>query len=204
MNLQLDYLRTFIALAETKGFTKAGIQVNRSQTAVSMQIKRLESEIGKKLFDRIGKTVKLTAEGNILISYALRIAKEHDDAVRALSKPDPGFVMQKHKTVSLALFEGDCIFRTWAIEALEKAGLKYRIAYVSRSISGLLDAVRAGFAIAPIIRSNVPPDLKIVGIENGLPVMPVSNIVLHKTKKVTSEIIDCFSEHIIKSFREKI
>jgi DNA-binding transcriptional LysR family regulator len=87
---------------------------------------------------------------------------------------------------------------------LEKAGLKYRIAYVSCSISGLLDAVRAGFAIAPIIRSNVPPDLNIIGIENGLPVMPVSNVVLHKTKKTTSETIDCFSEYILKSFREKI
>ena len=80
MNLQIDYLRTFIALAETKSFTKAGIQVNRSQSAVSMQIKRLEDEIGKKLFERIGKTVKLTAEGHILIKYAMRIVKEHDDA----------------------------------------------------------------------------------------------------------------------------
>ncbi len=281
MNLQIDYLRTFIALAETKGFTKAGIQVNRSQSAVSMQIKRLEEEIGKKLFERIGKTVKLTTEGHILIKYAMRIVKEHDDAVRALSKPDlegfirfgspehytvgilpkllarfalaypdvlvemrcensdvikeavdkgeldigictqisdggqviyhdpvvwaadPGFIMQKHKTVSIAVFEDDCIFRSWAVEALEKSGISYRIVYVSRSISGLIDAVRAGFAIAPIIRSNVPTDLKIVGLENGLPVLPVSNIVLHKTKKVTSEIIECFSEHIIKSFGEK-
>ena len=47
MNLQTDYLRTFIALADTKGFTRAGRQVNRSQPAVSMQIKRLEDEIGK-------------------------------------------------------------------------------------------------------------------------------------------------------------
>ena len=281
MNLQIDYLRTFIALAETKGFTKTGIQVNRSQSAVSMQIKRLEDEIGKKLFERIGKTVKLTAEGNILIKYAMRIVKEHDDAIRALSKPDlegfirfgspehytvgilpkllarfasaypdvlvemrcensdkikeavdkgeldvgictqisdggqvishdpvvwvadPGFIMQKHKTLSIAVFEDDCIFRTWAIEALEKFGLIYRIVYVSRSISGLMDAVRAGFAVAPIIRSNVPPDLKIVGIGNGLPLLPISNIVLHKTKKVTSEIIECFSEHIINSFGEK-
>jgi DNA-binding transcriptional LysR family regulator len=198
MNLQIDYLRTFISLVETKGFTKAGIQVNRSQTAVSMQIKRLENEIGRKPFDRIGRTVKLTAEVNILIIHAMRIVKEHDDAVRALSKPnlegfirfgspehytvgvlpkllarfaesytdvlvemrcensdkikeaidkgeldigictqtsdggqvishdpivwavEPGFIMQKHKTLSLAVFEGDCIFRTWAIEALEK------------------------------------------------------------------------------------
>ena len=281
MNLQTDYLRTFIALAETKGFTKAGIQVNRSQSAVSMQIKRLEEEIGKKLFDRVGKSVKLTDEGHILIEYAMRIVKEHDDAIRALSKPDlegfirfgspehytigmlpnllarfasaypdvlvemrcensdvikeavdkgeldvgictqisdggqiishdpvvwaadPGFVMQNHKTVSIAVFEDDCIFRTWAIEALEKSGISYRIVYVSRSISGLIDAVRAGFAIAPIIASNVPSDLKIVGLDNGLPVLPVSNIVLHKTRKVTSEIIDCFSEYIIKSFKEK-
>ena len=95
---------------------------------------------------------------------------------------------------------GHCQNRTWAIAALEKAGISYRIVYVSRSISGLIDAVRAGFAIAPIIRSNVPPDIKIVSLENGLPVLPVSNVVLHKTKKVTSETIECFSEHIIKSF----
>ena len=105
MNLQTDYLRTFIALAETKGFTKAGIQVNRSQSAVSMQIKRLEDEIGKKLFERIGKTVKLTAEGNILIKYAMRIVKEHDDAIRALSKPDlEGFIRfgsPEHYTVGV-------------------------------------------------------------------------------------------------------
>jgi len=105
MNLQIDYLRTFIALAETKGFTKAGMQVNRSQTAVSMQIKRLESEVGKKLFDRIGKTVKLTAEGNILINHAMRIVKEHDDAVRALSKPNlEGFIRfgsPEHYTVGV-------------------------------------------------------------------------------------------------------
>jgi len=105
MNLQIEYLRTFIALAETKGFTRAGIQVNRSQSAVSMQIKRLEDEIGKKLFDRIGKTVKLTTEGHILIKYAMKIVKEHDDAVRALSKPDlEGFIRfgsPEHYTVGI-------------------------------------------------------------------------------------------------------
>jgi DNA-binding transcriptional LysR family regulator len=105
MHLQTDYLRTFIALADTKGFTRAGRQVNRSQSAVSMQIKRLEDEIGKKLFERIGKTVKLTAEGNILIKYAMRIVKEHDDAIRALSKPDlEGFVRfgsPEHYTIGI-------------------------------------------------------------------------------------------------------
>jgi DNA-binding transcriptional LysR family regulator len=281
MNLQIDYLRTFTALADAKNFTKTGKQVNLSQSAVSMQIKRLENEVGKKLFDRVGKTVRLTAEGSILIKYALRIIKEHDEAVAALSKPNlegnirfgspehytagmlpkllasfsrsypdvtiemrcensdvikaavdvgeldvgictqisdggqviahdpvvwaanPDFVLLKHKTLSLATFEEDCIFRRWALEGLEKAGIDYRIVYVSRSISGLLDSVKAGFAIAPIIGSNVPPDLKILGIEDGLPVLPVSNIVLHKSKINPLEIIDCFSKHLIKAFREK-
>ena len=58
-----------------------------------MQIKRLENEIGKILFERISKTVKLTAEGNTLINYARRIVKAHDDAVLALSKPGlKGFI----------------------------------------------------------------------------------------------------------------
>jgi len=87
MNLQIDFLKTFIAVADAQGFTRAGRQVNRSQSAVSMQIKRLEDEVGKPPFERIGKTVKLTVEGNMLISYAWRIVKEHDDAVMALCKP---------------------------------------------------------------------------------------------------------------------
>ncbi|MCG8685408.1 MAG: LysR substrate-binding domain-containing protein, partial [Desulfobacterales bacterium] len=124
----------------------------------------------------------------------------HDPVVWAAS---PDFVFQAHKPLSLATFEEDCIFRTWALEALDRSGIQYRIVYVSRSISGLLDAVKAGFAIAPIIKSNIPPELKIAGIEDGLPVLPVSNIALHKTKKLSSKIIDCFSEYVITSFREK-
>lgn len=281
MNLQIDFLRTFIAVADTRGFTKAGKQVNRSQSAVSMQIKRLEDEVGKPLFDRIGKTVKLTTDGTLLIDYARRIVKEHDDAILALSKPalkgfirfgspehytagvlpkllarfaaaypdvlvemrcensdeikravekgeldiglctqiqeggqvinhdpvvwvaDPGFIFEKGNVLCLAVFEEDCIFRTWALEALEKAGIHYRIVYVSRSISGLLDAVRAGYAVAPVVQSNVPPDLITVGTDNGLPVMPVSNIVLHKRKAPIPETVACFADYLIKSFRER-
>jgi DNA-binding transcriptional LysR family regulator len=281
MNLQIDFLRTFIAVADTKGFTRAGEQVHRSQSAVSMQVKRLEEEVGKPLFERIGKTVKLTGEGKVLIGYARRIVKEHDDAVRALTKPSlkgnirfgspehyttgvlpkllarfaasypdvfvemrcensdvikaavekgdldiglctqiheggqvihhdpvvwiaaPDFVFQKEKTLPLASFEEDCIFRSWALKALEKAGIGYRIVYVSRSMSGILDAVRAGFAIAPIIQSNVPPDLITLGPEDGLPVLPISDIVLHMMGEPVPETVTCFAEHLILSFRDK-
>ncbi len=87
---------------------------------------------------------------------------------------------------------------------MEKAGIKYRIVYVSRSISGIHDAVRAGLAIAPVVRSNVPQDHRVVGAEEGLPVLPVSNIVLHRIKRPVSETVECFAEHLIRSFRQKI
>ena len=281
MNLQIDFLRTFIAVADTCGFTRAGQQVNRSQSAVSMQIKRLEDEVGKPLFDRVGKTVKLTVEGDVLIKYARRIVTEHDNAVTALSRPalkgrirfgspehyttgvlpkllarfassypdvlvemrcdnsggikeaietgeldiglctqiheggqviyhdpvvwvaHPGFLPPHDRHLALAVFEEDCIFRAWALKAMEKAGMAYRIVYVSHSLSGILDAVRAGLAIAPVVRSNVPADLAILGIEKGLPVLPISDIVLHMANAPVPEPVTCFAEYLIKAFREK-
>lgn len=67
----------------------------------------------------------------------------------------------------------------------------------------LLDAVRAGFAVALVVQSNVPTDLITVGIENGLPVLPISNIVLHTIKAPVPETVTCFADYLIKSFREK-
>ncbi len=77
---------------------------------------------------------------------------------------DPGFIINKNKNIPMAVFEEDCIFRTWALKAMEKAGIEYRIVYVSHSMSGILDAVRAGLAIAPIVQSKVSrPTLQLLG-----------------------------------------
>jgi len=54
-------------------------------------------------------------------------------------------------------------------------------------MSGILDAVRAGLAIAPIVKSNVPADLSSVGIEKGLPMRPISDMVLHMIKAPASD-----------------
>lgn len=116
---------------------------------------------------------------------------------------NPGFIIQKEKALPLAVFEEDCVFRAWALKAVEKADLEYRIVYVSHSMSGILDAVRAGLAIAPIVQSNVPPDLTTIGLENGLPVLPISDIVLHTVKAPVPETVTCFADHLIRSFREK-
>jgi hypothetical protein len=58
-------------------------------------------------------------------------------------------------------------------------------------------------AIAAIVQSNVPEDLSMVGVEIGLPVLPISDIVLHMVNAPASESLTCFADHLIRSFREK-
>jgi DNA-binding transcriptional LysR family regulator len=71
--LDLDQLQTFIAIADTGSFTRAAEGVHRTQSAVSMQMRRLEDRIGKPLFEKDGRTNRLTEEGEKLLSYARRM-----------------------------------------------------------------------------------------------------------------------------------
>jgi DNA-binding transcriptional LysR family regulator len=71
--LDLDQLQTFIMIADTGSFTRAAEEVHRTQSAVSMQMRRLEERIGKALFEKDGRINKLTEEGERLLSYARRM-----------------------------------------------------------------------------------------------------------------------------------
>jgi DNA-binding transcriptional LysR family regulator len=71
--LDLDQLQTFIAIADTGSFTRAAEEVHRTQSAVSMQMRRLEERIGKPLFEKDGRTNRLSEEGDRLLSYARRL-----------------------------------------------------------------------------------------------------------------------------------
>ena len=88
MELQIDLLKTFLAIIDTGGFTNASQVVHRTQSAISMQVKRLEDMIGQPLFERIGRSFKLTTEGEVLVPYARRLLKLHEDAVAAMIKPE--------------------------------------------------------------------------------------------------------------------
>src|SRR5215468_6881509 len=84
--LDLDQLRTFVAIAETGSFTRAADVVFKTQSAVSMQMRRLEERIGKPIFERDGRASKLTEDGERLLDYARRIVKLNMDAVSAFSE----------------------------------------------------------------------------------------------------------------------
>ncbi|MEE3508931.1 LysR substrate-binding domain-containing protein [Pseudomonas sp. 10C3] len=87
-SIDSELLRTFVAIADEGGFTRAGEVVNRTQSAVSMQMKRLEEDIlQRSLFQKDGRTVSLTVEGQVLLGYARRILKLHSEVFNTLREP---------------------------------------------------------------------------------------------------------------------
>ncbi len=80
--LEPDLLRSFLAVAETGSFTAAAQRVRRTQSAVSMQIKRLEEAIGRPVFARDPpRRVGLTRDGEVLLGHARRILQAHREAL---------------------------------------------------------------------------------------------------------------------------
>jgi DNA-binding transcriptional LysR family regulator len=86
--IDVDQLRTFIAIAETGSFTKAADIVHKTQSAVSMQMKRLEERLDKPIFVRDGRASRLTEDGERLLDYARRIVKLNLEALATFSGPE--------------------------------------------------------------------------------------------------------------------
>ncbi|CAN7337800.1 LysR substrate-binding domain-containing protein [Bradyrhizobium sp. LjRoot220] len=82
--LDPDLLRAFIAVADHRSFTDAAASLNRTQSAVSTQIKRLEDQLGLKLFARSTNRVDLSVAGEGLVSYARRILSLGEEAIQRL------------------------------------------------------------------------------------------------------------------------
>ncbi len=87
-SIDSELLRSFVAIADHGSFTRAANVVNRTQSAVSMQMKRLEEDVLKRpLFEREGRSVQLTAEGQLLLGYARRILKLQGEVFTSLRQP---------------------------------------------------------------------------------------------------------------------
>ena len=280
MELAPDILRTFMAAAQTLNFTQAARQVHLTQSAVSMQMRRLERDLGRTLFRRVTRGVELTGEGEALLKYARRLLRLHDEVLASFTEPRldglirlgaaedyasqhlPGILrrfavryplvrvdlycdlsdnllamlqrdeldltvcnsqsgenggdflriepvvwiaptdaeVEKESPLPLAVFHQGCIFRKWAMDALAGHGIAYRVAYSSPSIAGVLAAVKAGLAVAPVGASIplsgfriLPPDV--------LPSLPSSVISLHQSGKPANEAQAYLARHIAEEFR---
>ncbi len=84
--MEIRQLRSFLAIAETRSFTRAAQRVHLTQAAVSAQIKVLESEIGTPLFARVNKKVFATEAGELLLPRAQKLVRGHDEALFALAE----------------------------------------------------------------------------------------------------------------------
>lgn len=84
-NLDMDALRTLVAILEAGSLGRAAERVGRSQSAASQQIRKLESQLGQPLFRKHGRTMVLTETGELVHSYARRILELNDDAARSVA-----------------------------------------------------------------------------------------------------------------------
>jgi DNA-binding transcriptional LysR family regulator len=280
-NLDLDLLRTLVVIADTGSFNRAARAVFRTPSAVSMQMKKLEDQVGRPLFAKDGRTVALTPDGEALVGYGKRILKLADEALQRFRAPEiegtirlgapddyagrflpeilarfaashpnvevdvfslpsrellalldenavdialvsaghgqhSGFAVHREELVwgglrhgcahertpiPLALSHVGCCWRKQAIDALDRAGLPYRIAYSSRHYLGQLAPIMAGLAIAPLPKSIVQGDLKVLGEETGLPPIGHFDIELRRASNAKGPLFDGLATHIENNFR---
>ena len=94
--MQLQDLSTFLTVASERSFSAAAKKLHRTQPAVSQAIRRLEEELGERLFDRTSRTGTLTEAGRLLQDYAIRLmrlAADAEQAVRELQQVRRGRVV---------------------------------------------------------------------------------------------------------------
>jgi len=281
--LDVDILRTFIAIAETGSFTRAAQQVFRTPSAVSMQIKRLEESLGRAMFVREPRQVHLTPEGEILLGYARQLLELNDEAVGQFLSPQVGGTVRlgapsdmgtrflpavisqftraypavqvnvrlgrspdlvrrldvgeldlallvaqtgrmpapgaeliyseplvwvgreggvalSRTPLPLAVADRGCAWRRTAMEALNHAGMRYRIAYLSEHTEAHIAAIAADVAIAPLPRNLAQPPLRVIENEEaGLPSLADYSLFL-KRIPARGAAAEALAQHLIDHF----
>ena len=84
--MELHQLEYVIALAKYQSFTRAANEINISQSSLSQQIKKLEDELGVKLFDRTTRKVKLTNAGNAFLTHAQKVLMEINQSKKTMKE----------------------------------------------------------------------------------------------------------------------
>ena len=92
-NLNFNHLRYFWAVAHEGSLTRAGVRLNVSQSALSVQIQKLEQRMGHPLFDRVGRRLILTEAGRIALDYADTVFRAGDELMSTLDGR-PGAIRQ--------------------------------------------------------------------------------------------------------------
>ncbi|MGE3831710.1 MAG: LysR substrate-binding domain-containing protein [Parvibaculaceae bacterium] len=163
-NLDVDLLKTFLAIADTGSFTRAAEEVNKTQSAVSMQMKRLEETLARPLFARDGRASRFTNDGEKLIEYARRLVALNDETVSAFTRPEltgtvrfgtpddyadrflPEILARFSRTHPLVTVDVDCIMSIYLYDRVKNGEID--VALVTESCNIAADEV---FRTEPLV-----------------------------------------------------
>jgi DNA-binding transcriptional LysR family regulator len=281
-DLDPDLLRAFVAVAEYRSFTRAATMLNRTQSAVSMQIKRLEERLGVALFIRTKAHVDLSASGEALLGYARRILLLNQEAVDRLREHKveglvrigvmddygslvlppllsnfasnyPGIhvemetgltahmpqrlgeafdlviamhpvgegggeflrreqavwassaveLIERIDPLPVALYPPGCLFRKWAMEALDSHNRGWRLAFVSHSMAAVESIAAQGLAVTIFKASTFPKKLRALTERDGMPRLPAADICLHRAPNI-SRPASLLADHIVLGMAQPV
>ncbi|MGY2805465.1 DNA-binding transcriptional LysR family regulator [Bradyrhizobium sp. USDA 4524] len=278
--LDPDLLQAFVAVAEHRSFTRAASALNRTQSAVSMQVKRLEERLQAELFHRSTSSVDLTAAGEGLLGYARRILSLNAEAVgrvrahgtdgrvrlgvmddygtmivppllkdfiasyplihvemetgltstmtdrlgeaydlviamhpegrgegellrteQAVWAASAAHRVEELDPLPVALYPQGCLFRSWAMQALDEANRPWRLAFVSHSLSAVEAIAAQGLAVTVVKSGTFPPTLRRLTARDGMPRLPRAEIRLHRAQNL-SHAASLLADHLVAALRQ--
>ncbi|MEY2169297.1 MULTISPECIES: LysR substrate-binding domain-containing protein [unclassified Rhodanobacter] len=268
VNFDIDNLRSFATGIELGSFAQAAGRLNRSTSAVSAQLKKLEQQAGAPLLRKAGRGMALTEAGEVMLGYARRLLELNDEAAAAIRGAElegrvrlglqedfgesllpavlgrfarahprlrieariarnaelldgvnrgrldlalaweagadsphaervgrwpmrwiaaagaaPSKLRQRGEPLPLAVLEAPCLLRNAAIEALDRAGIAWRIAFSSASLAGTWAAVSAGLGVSVRTPLGLPNSVRaLTAREAGLPALPMLGLALHRAE----------------------
>lgn len=262
-----EVLRSFVQGMELGSFARAAARLNRSTSAVSAQLKRLEEQAGRPLLRKVGRGMELTDTGEVMLAYARRLLELSDEAATAVrgvqlegsirlglqedfgerllpavlgrfarAHPKlrieariarnaelldgvdsgrldlalawetgeraghaehlarlpmrwigmagaPAKARRRGQPLPLVLLDAPCLVRRTAIDALDRAGIAWRMAFTSASLAGTWAAVTAGLGISVRTPLGLPAGVRAMGArEAGLPVLPSLGLALYRAQ----------------------
>lgn len=290
VNLDLDVLRSFAAGIELGSFAKAADRLNRSTSAVSAQLKKLEEQAGTPLLRKAGRGMALTEAGEVMLGYARRLLELNDEAVSAVRgvqlqgcvrlglQEDFGesvlptvlgrfrrahprlrvdvqlarnpALMQGLQTgqldlalawetgqaaphaehvhtlpmrwiaggdelayaagepLPLVVLDAPCLMRSAATQALDRAGLPWRIAFTSPSLAGTWAAVKAGLGVSVRTPWGLPAELRVLETQEAqearLPPLPQLGLALYRREAEPEPAVARLAELIMQKLGESI
>lgn len=151
-NLDPELLQTLVAIADTGSFVTAAKNVHRTQSAVSMQMKRLEEIVEQPLFEKHGRRSVLTLQGQNLLLYARRILNLQQEALAVFRSPEIQGEVRLGVCDDYVMSFMPSIFSSFA-----KAFPKVHIRLDSQPSTKLIEATQAGeldFSLVNIIHNN--------------------------------------------------